>query len=274
MASIRAAVADAARQLETVSETPRLDVELLMAHALGITRETLLLCRLDEPIPESFAALLDRRLRHEPIAYITGTRAFWTIDLEVGPGALIPRPDSETLIEAAIAHFGDRAPVKILDLGTGPGTLLLAALDQWCDAKGMGIDASEIALAYARRNAERLRMAGRVEWRIGDWASGVDSRFDLVLANPPYIGTDESLPHDVHDYEPHGALYAGPDGLVDYRRIVPELPRLLTPGGIALLEIGSTQGEAVSALVREHGLRPRVIRDLTGLPRVVAALEL
>lgn len=274
MARIRAAVADAARQLEAVSETPRLDAELLIAHALGVTREVLLLRHLDDPVPAGFAALLDRRLGHEPIAYITGARAFWTIELEVGPGVLVPRPDSETLIEAAIAHFGDRAPATILDLGTGPGTLLLAALDQWCDAKGIGIDASEAALCYARRNAARLGMAGRVEWRIGDWATGLESRFDLILVNPPYIGTDEPLPPDVRDHEPAGALFAGPEGLDDYRRIVPDLPRLLAPGGIALLEIGSTQAETVSALVRRHGLSPRVIHDLTGLPRVVAALEL
>lgn len=274
MARIRAAVAGAARQLEAVSATPRLDAELLMAHALGISRESLLLGHLDDPVPPGFGALLDRRLRHEPIAYITGTRAFWTIELEIGPGALVPRPDSETLIEAAIAHFGDRAPAAILDLGTGPGTLLLAALDQWCDAKGIGVDASEAALGYARRNAVRLGMADRVEWRIGDWAAGLDSRFDLILANPPYIGTDELLPPDVRDHEPAEALFAGPEGLDDYRRIAPALSRLLAPGGIAVLEIGSTQGEAVSALVRRHGLAPRVIRDLTGLPRVVAAVEL
>lgn len=274
MARIRAAVADAARQLEAVSETPRLDAELLIAHALGVTREALLLRHLDDPTPAGFAALLDRRLAHEPIAYITGARAFWTIELEVGPGALVPRPDSETLIEAAVAYFGDRAPATILDLGTGPGTLLLAALDQWCDAIGIGIEASEAALGYARRNAARLGMAGRVGWRIGDWATGLESRFDLILANPPYIGTDEPLPPDVRDHEPAGALFAGPEGLDDYRRIVPDLPRLLAPGGIALLEIGSTQAEAVSALVRRHGLSPRVIHDLTGLPRVVAALEL
>src|SRR3569623_3259819 len=133
---IRAALADAARDLAPVSGTPRLDAELLMAHALGVTREQVLLRHLDDPTPDAFAALLDRRLAHEPVAYITGTREFWTIELAVGPGALIPRPDSETLIEAAVDQFAGRAPAPILDLGTGPGTLLLAALAQWPEACG------------------------------------------------------------------------------------------------------------------------------------------
>lgn len=266
---VRAALADAARQLETVSDTPRLDAELLMAHALGTTRDTLLLGRLDDPEPEAFGALVDRRLTHEPIAYITGTRAFWTIDLQVGPGVLIPRPDSETLIETALAWFGDRAPAHILDLGTGPGTLLLAALAEWPQAKGLGVDASEIALDYARRNAEALGMADRAALRLGDWTAGIEGRFDLILANPPYIGTTEPLPPQVLDHEPPQALFAGSDGLDDYRRIVPALPALLAPGGAAILEIGWTQGDAVSLLGQEHGLSSSVYKDMGGRPRVV-----
>src|SRR5690349_16108760 len=139
---VREALAEAAARLAAVSETARLDAELLMAHALGVVRETLLLHHLDDAAPAAFDALVARRLAHEPVAYLTGRRAFWTIELEVGPGVLIPRPDSETLIEAAIAHFGERGPQRILDLGTGPGTLLLAALGQWPAATGLGIDAS------------------------------------------------------------------------------------------------------------------------------------
>src|SRR5690242_410669 len=146
---VRSALAAAAAELSVVSDTPRLDAELLMAHALGTSRDDLLLRHFDDPAPAAFAPLLARRLMHEPIAYITGTRAFWTIDLAVGPGALVPRADSETLIEAAVEHFADRPPATILDLGTGPGTLLLAALDQWPEATGLGID----------RSAQALRMA-------------------------------------------------------------------------------------------------------------------
>lgn len=240
-----------------------------MAHALGVTRNELLLRHLDDPVPAAFEALVQRRLAHEPVAYITGTRAFWTIELQVGPGALIPRPDSETLIEAAIEHFDERAPARILDLGTGPGTLLLAALDQWPQARGLGIDASEQALGYARANAERLGMSHRAEFRLGDWTRGVEGPFDLILANPPYIGTGEPLPAEVRDHEPASALFAGPDGLDDYRRIIPALPDLLAPGGAAVLEIGWTQAKSVSALGLQHGLLPAVHSDLGGRPRVV-----
>jgi release factor glutamine methyltransferase len=267
--TIRAALADAARRLEPASDTPRLDAELLMAHALGTTRDRLLLARLDDPEPTGFAALIARRLTHEPIAYITGSRAFWTIELAVGPGVLIPRPDSETLIETAIDWFAGRAPDRILDLGTGPGTLLLAALAEWPEAQGLGIDASDVALDYARRNAEALGMAPRAAFRLGDWAAGIDGRFDLILANPPYIGTHEPLPAQVRDHEPAQALFAGPHGLDDYRRILPAIPRLLAAGGVALFEIGWTQAEPVSAIAREHGLTPIVYNDLGGRPRVV-----
>ena len=137
-----------------------------MTHVLGVSRDDLLLRRLDDPVPPAFAALIARRLAHEPIAYITGTRAFWTIDIAVGPGALVPRADSETLIEAAVEHFADRAPATILDLGTGPGTLLLAALDQWPMARGLGVDRSAQALAMARaeRSGWRVRSSHQASW--------------------------------------------------------------------------------------------------------------
>ncbi len=140
-----------------------------MAHALGVSREAMILRHLGDPVPAALESLLARRLAHEPVAYITGRRAFWTIELAVGPGVLIPRPDSETLIEAAIEYFGARAPMRILDLGTGPGTLLLAALAEWPEAQGLGVDASEVALDYARRNAAALGMASRAAFRPGDW---------------------------------------------------------------------------------------------------------
>jgi len=267
----RHAITAAARDLAEASPTPRLDAELLMAHAMGVTREVLLLGRLDDPVPDGFASLRARRLAHEPIAYIVGARAFWTIELAVGPGVLVPRADSETLIEAAIDHFGARAPATILDLGTGPGTLLLAALDQWPRATGLGVDASSHALGYADRNARNLGLAARATFRSGDWATGVEGRFDLILANPPYIGTHEALPREVRDHEPGGALFAGADGLDDYRRIVPELPRLIAPGGTAILEIGATQADAVSELLVAAGFAVALRRDLAGHARVLTA---
>ncbi len=257
----------AADQLIAVSDTPRLDAELLMAHALGIPRETLLLSRLDDDAPAAFAQFLARRLAHEPVAYITGHRAFWTIDLEVAPGVLIPRPDSETLIEAALAHFGDAGPATILDLGTGPGTLLLAALDQWPDARGLGIDRSEQALAIAACNAERLGLANRALFRHGDWGQGLTERFDLILCNPPYVETGAALAPDVDDWEPPEALYAGPDGLDEYRRLAPQIAALLAPGGIACIEIGAGQQAAVAALFAGRGFTISSRSDLSSIPR-------
>ena len=168
---VREALAAASRRLERLSGTARLDAELLMAHAFGMARERLLLHQLDGAVPASFEPLLRRREAGEPVAYIIGRRDFWTIELEVGPGALIPRPDSETLIEAAVEHFGSAGPGRILDLGTGPGTLLLAALTEWPAATGVGIDRSEVGLALALANARRLGLFDRAELRHGDWAS-------------------------------------------------------------------------------------------------------
>jgi release factor glutamine methyltransferase len=184
---------------------------------------------------------------------------------------LIPRPDSETLIEAAVAHFADRAPATILDLGTGPGTLLLAALAQWPDACGVGVDASAAALDYARGNAERLGMSGRAGFLHGDWAQAIDQRFDLVLCNPPYVATSEDLPAEVRGHEPSAALFAGPDGLDDYRIIAVQLPRLIAPGGMAAIEIGASQAEAVTALFAAHRLTVALRRDLAGRARCLVA---
>ena len=268
MTAIPRALSRATEQLSKVSDTPRLDAELLMAAALGIGRDRLIL---DDPrgeTPPTFADYVERRRAGEPVAYITGHRAFWTIDLIVGPGALVPRPDSETLIAAAVEFF-ERPPQRILDLGTGPGTLLLAALDEWPEATGLGIDASEAALDYAGRNAIRLGLADRAEFRIGDWAQGIDQRFDLILCNPPYVADGALTGPGVADYEPPEALFAGPEGLDEYRRLAPEIPRLLAPGGLAAIEIGFDQAGSVAALFEEQGYQPALVRDLGGHPRAL-----
>jgi release factor glutamine methyltransferase len=269
VSEIAAALRDAAAQLEAVSATSRLDAEILLAHALGVERSDLLLDLARYVVPDSFAALIARRLAHEPVAYIVGYRDFWTVRIGVGPGVLIPRADSETLLEVGVQHFAGRPPRRILDLGTGPGTLLLAALDEWPGATGLGVDASEVALAYARANAAALGLAERGELRLGDWGAGVDAVFDLILCNPPYIGVGEELMPEVAAHEPVAALFAGADGLDDYRRIVPQLPTLLAPGGAALVEIGWTQAAAVTALVEAAGLAATVRRDLGGRDRVL-----
>jgi release factor glutamine methyltransferase len=242
---------------------------LLLAHALGISREALLLGP-EREAPPTFEALLQRRLAHEPVAYIAGTRSFWTLDLQVTPAVLIPRPDSETLIETAMRHFQGRAPSAILDLGTGSGALLLAALDVWPEAWGLGVDRSGAALEVAGSNAARLGFGERASFMLGEWADAIDARFDLILCNPPYIEEAAALAPDVANYEPHAALFAGADGLDDYRRIVPELPRLLTPDGWAVLEIGADQRAGVSALIQVEDLSVTCVQDLGGRDRCIA----
>ena len=270
MKPVERAVTAAARALAGMSDTPRLDAELLMAHALGIERDALLLWPPADPVPQSFKAALDRRLAGEPIAYITGRRAFWNIDLEVGPGVLIPRPDSETLIAAAVQHFsGTAGPNRILDLGTGPGTLLLAALDEWPRSVGIGLDRSRVALDYARRNAERLGLAGRAEFRVGNWAEGLTERFDLVLCNPPYVAAGAELEPEVADFEPAEALFAGPEGLDDYHVLARQIGALLDREGLAAVEIGADQGESAAAVFRASGLSSELALDLGGRPRAL-----
>ena len=264
------ALREAARRLEVVSDTARLDAELLMAEALGVTRSELLLRRTAGPAPEAFADLVERRLAHEPVAQILGRKEFYGREFLVGRDVLTPRADSETLIGAALDACP--APGRILDCGTGSGALLLTLLAEAPGSSGVGIDRSPAALAVAADNAERLGLAARAELRLADWRKqgwqdGMTA-FDLVVANPPYVESTAELPPSVRDYEPAGALYAGPEGLDDYRALIPQLPGLLTPGGIALLEIGATQAGAVSAIAEAAGFRSELRRDLGGRPRV------
>jgi release factor glutamine methyltransferase len=268
--AVARALADATRQLSETSDTPRLDAELLMAEALHIDRDRLILNPPDRDPPKRFQTMLKRRLKGEPVAYITGRRAFWNIELHVGPGVLIPRPDSEVLISSALEHFeGIDGPKRVLDLGTGPGTLLLAALDLWPEATGLGVDSSRRALSYATANSRRLGFEKRAKFKIGDWAEGIDEKFDLILCNPPYVAEDEPLGTGVAEHEPEEALFAGPEGLDSIRRLAPEIPRLLAPGGLAAVEIGAAQGEAAIPLLRQNGLEAGVVQDLGGRDRAV-----
>lgn len=252
-------------------ETPRLDAELLLAHVLGEDRLAMLVGR--GPVPADavvrFEALLARRQRHEPVAHIVGEREFWSLPLKVTPDVLVPRPDSETLIAEALRHFASRPLGRVLDLGTGSGALLLAALSEWPGATGLGIDRSDAALAVARENAVRLGLAGRAVFRVGDWADGLDERFDLLLCNPPYVPDGTTLMPDVARFEPAGALFGGADGLDPYRLLLPEVARLLAPGGVALFEFGAGQAEALVALAGAHGHGARTVPDLAGRPRVL-----
>ena len=270
MKPITRALADAARQLSETSDTSRLDSELLMAEALHIDRDKLLLSPPDRQVPKRFWQMVERRKAGEPVAYITGRRAFWNIELHVGPGVLVPRPDSEVLIASAIEHFDGTAGAKrILDLGTGPGTLLLAALDIWPDATGLGIDVSRKALSYAAANARRLGFESRLKWKASDWAKGISETFDLILCNPPYVADGAELGPGVRDYEPDEALFAGEEGLDAYRELAPQLPRLLSKGGLAAVEIGPDQAGAVTKMLARGGLSARVAADLGGRDRAV-----
>jgi release factor glutamine methyltransferase len=268
--AITRALADAARQLNAASDTARLDSELLMAEALHIDRDKLILAPPDRTVPERFWEMVERRKTGEPIAYITGRRAFWNIELHVGPGVLVPRPDSEVLIASAIEHFErSDGPTRILDLGTGPGTLLLAALDIWPKATGFGVDVSRQALAYASANARRLGFEARVKWLQGNWAEGLVETFDLILCNPPYVAEGAELGRGVREYEPDEALFAGREGLDAYRALAPQLARLLNRGGLAAVEIGHDQAKPVTRLLKRDGLKARVANDLADRPRAV-----
>ena len=270
MKAITRALDDAARQLSGTSDTSRLDAELLMAEALHIDRDRLLLSPPEREVPERFWTMVKRRSEGEPVAYITGRRAFWNIELHVGPGVLVPRPDSEVLIASAIEHFeGTDGPSRILDLGTGPGTLLLAALDMWPEATGLGIDVSRQALSYASANARRLGFEGRVKLLQGNWAAGLLEKFDLILCNPPYIAEGAELGRGVREFEPDEALFAGSEGLDAYRELAPQLPRLLNRGGLAAIEIAPDQFEPVSRLLARDGLAARQANDLADRPRAV-----
>jgi len=266
-----AAIRAAAARFAGVSDTARLDAELLMAHLLGVTRSELLLRHMDDPAPEGFAALVERRAAHEPVAYITGRQQFFGLELRVTPATLIPRADSETLVAAALEAKPDAA--RVLDLGTGSGALLLAALVHLGTAQGLGIDRCAAALAVAADNAAALGLEARArfalrDWTVRGWADDLGT-FDLVLCNPPYVEQGAALARQVRAFEPHGALFAGADGLDAYRVLLPQLPALMNPGAIALVEIGARQAEAVSALAAAAGLEAELRRDLAGRPRVL-----
>ncbi|OHC80210.1 MAG: protein-(glutamine-N5) methyltransferase, release factor-specific [Rhodospirillales bacterium RIFCSPLOWO2_12_FULL_67_15] len=234
----------------------------------------------------AFSRLLARRAVRVPFARLAGEREFWSLSFRLVAATLVPRPETETLIEAALGHLSERgAGWRVLDLGTGSGCLLLALLSELPRASGLGVDANRAALDCARGNAARLGMAARTDWRQGDWAAGLEGPFDVVLANPPYVAEREweTLQPEVREHDPRPALVAGADGLAAYRRILPELPRLLARGpsfarrsglreggGFACLEIGAGQAEAVGLLAAEAGLRVvEIRRDLAEIERCV-----
>ena len=269
---ISEALRQAANALAQTSDTARLDAELLMAHALGVTRSELLLRHMADAPPPAFAPLLARRQSHEPIAYILGTQPFFGLDFLVTPDVLIPRSDSEVLVETALQARPDAR--RVLDCGTGSGALLLAVLAQLPEAQGIGIDRSLAALAVAAANAARLGLAQRArmlhaDWDKAEWSRDLGGPFDLILANPPYVEDDAPLSRSVRDHEPGGALFAGPAGLDAYRALIPQISALLAGAGVALVEIGVALAAPVSAIAAASGLAAKLHRDLAERPRVL-----
>ncbi|MDX9996907.1 MAG: peptide chain release factor N(5)-glutamine methyltransferase [Phenylobacterium sp.] len=259
---------------------PVIDARLLVEAAADASRIDIVTDPYRQLTPEQEARLeeyIARRERREPVSHILGRRGFWKIMLQVTPDVLTPRPDTETVVDWALKTFGEEEAFTVLDLGVGSGAILLAILAERPRAKGLGVDISEEALAVARENAANLGLAARCALLRGDWCAGLaDESFDLVVSNPPYIATEviETLEPEVRDHEPRLALDGGPDGLAAYRRLAPEILRVLKPGGRFAVEIGWDQREAVEALFRQAGAREvRTLKDLADRDRVVAGAK-
>jgi len=278
-ATVGEALAEARRRLDDGEiASSWIDARVLLAHVLDAEPASIAADG-RQPLAAGarrrFADLVSRRLRHEPVAHITGQREFWSLSFEVTTDTLVPRPDSETVVEAALAWSkGHGAPASVLDLGTGSGCLLLALLSELPAARGIGVDVSQAALAVAGRNAAGLGLAGRARFVLDNWASSFAGPFEMIVANPPYIAQDGAVAVDpeVTGFEPRVALYAGADGLDCYRALAPQAVRLLAPDGALFLEIGYSQATEVTAVLLENELQVVEIKeDLSGIPRCAVA---
>ncbi|WP_108789127.1 peptide chain release factor N(5)-glutamine methyltransferase [Erythrobacter sp. Alg231-14] len=269
--SVAQSIRGAAEQLAKVSDTARLDAELLMAHALGIGRSDMLIWKMDDPAPSAFAELIARRMDNEPVAYIVGVQEFYGRDFLVTADVLIPRSDSELLIEIALEHC--RPGSRVLDMGTGSGALLLTVMVEYPTlGRCYGFDNSAAALKVAKLNAQKYDLTpdtfGLFDWRDTNASlSKAFGDFDIYICNPPYVETIAKLEPQVANFEPHSALFSGEEGLDDYRIIIPELSRM-SPN-VAILEIGASQAEGVTAIAEGHGFVVEVRHDLANRPRAV-----
>ena len=257
-------------------DSPSIDARLLLEAATGASRTDILTDPYRAVTPEQqveLDAYVERRLRREPVSRILGKKGFWKIMLNVTPDVLSPRPDTEAILDVALLHYPPHEAFTVLDMGTGSGAILLAILAERAGARGVGTDVSTEALAVARENAANLDLDGRCDFLRTEWAAGLaDHSFDMVVSNPPYIPSDDidSLDPEVRDHDPRLALDGGPDGLAAYRELVPEIRRVMKPGGVFAVEIGWDQGPAVSALFREAGFEDvKVVKDLSDRDRVV-----
>jgi release factor glutamine methyltransferase len=275
--SVGAAITAAAQRLAAAGvEGARAEARRLVEAAAGLTRERLLgwpETPLGPEAVERLQRMVERRAAREPLAYVLGRREFYGREFLVDPGVLVPRPETETLVDAARKMFPDPgAALRVLDMGVGTGCLLLTVLSLYPAATGVGTDLSEAALACASANARALGVAERAELRRTAWAEGVEGPFDLALSNPPYVrdGDIAGLEPEVRDWEPRLALAGGADGLEAYRDLTPHLVRVLGPGGVALLEIGRGQEGELVPWLEGAGLAVEGQRDLAGVVRCLA----
>jgi release factor glutamine methyltransferase len=254
-----------------------LDARILLGAAAGLEQAGLI-ARASDLLPAlaeaRFDAHLSRRITGEPVARILGEQEFWGLPFRLNEATLVPRADTETLVETVLAEARRRrGPLRILDVGTGSGAILIALLSELGEAEGVGIDVSEAALAMARRNAERLGVAERAAFYLADFAAYSGETFDIVVSNPPYVrsGDIAGLAREVRDHDPHLALDGGDDGLAAYRTILARLPDLLAPDGLLAFEVGHDQGVQVQSLCEAAGFRDvTVCADLAATPRVVS----
>lgn len=261
-------------------DQPSIDARLMLEVAAGVTRTEIVTDPYRELTAEQQAmldAFLTRRARREPVSHIIGRKGFWKILLQVNKNVLTPRPETEVIVDEVLKAFPEAMPFSMLDLGVGSGAILLAVLAERPAAKGLGVDASNEALAVARDNAANLDLNNRAALMHGDWTAGLaDASFDLVVSNPPYIPSAviETLEPEVRDHEPRLALDGGEDGLEAYRLLAPEILRVLKPGGMFAVEIGYDQSKAVEALFNAAGAQQvRTIKDLSTHDRVVTGVK-
>lgn len=256
-------------------DTPELDARLLVGHATGLDLTGLAVAAQRPLSPDEATRLSEavrRRLRGEPVARILGEKEFWGLPLRLSPTTLVPRPDTETVVEAALAIMAGRPPARIADLGTGSGALVLALASEWPQALCVGTDIDEDALRTARANARRLDLAERAKFVRCNFAAALAGPFDLIVSNPPYIPSAEiaTLAPEVRDHDPRRALDGGADGLNAYRILIPQATALLAPAGVLIVEVGAGQSEPVARLMRDAGLAGQLTRpDLGGIPRAV-----
>lgn len=277
--TVSQAVYEAMGKLEAAGcETAALDASLLLAHILGIPRQSLMLDNvkvLNSKEIELFSETIERRVQKEPIAYIIGSKEFWSLDFFVTRDTLIPRPDSETLIEVSLKLIKNRAKaLSILDIGTGTGCLLIALLKELPQASGVGVDINTGALAVAHRNAVHNAVDARAVFKESHWCDAVNGTFDLIISNPPYIAEKDraSLMQDVVSFEPHKALFAGTDGMDAYKALAPQVAARLNAGGFCIFEAGAGQAGAIVELLKAQGLTDgRTAQDLQGIARAVIA---